>query len=385
MAFVHKNDRAPRDPTRDLLGRERAARERAEHSEARFRLLAEELPQFVFVAAPDGTLEYVNDQVARYMGMDLPSLKEGGWIDAIHPEDRGAVMDRWKEILSNGKPLDIEYRLRNGAGEYRWFLGRAVAHRDRSGAIAQIFGTSTDIDDQKRHQRELASASEFREQLLGIVAHDLRNPLASIVYAAAALLKRGTLNEADGRTVARVAASADRMAHIVDQTLDFTRFRLGGGIPISVAEADLASICRQAVEEMEVAHPGVEFELSIDGDARGTWDARRLSQLVSNLLGNAVQHGVSGRPVQVRLRGDAGAVELVVRNDGPPIPAALLPVIFEAFRHGARRQQSSGSLGLGLFIVRQIALAHGGDVTAHSSPSEATSFVVRLPRGARAM
>jgi PAS domain S-box-containing protein len=370
----------------ELLARERAARASAEQSEARFRFLAEELPQFVFIAAPDGRFEYVNDRVVEYTGMDLGSIKEGRWVDAIHPEDSAPVMERWKETVAKGTPLEMEYRLRNGAGQYRWFLVRAVAHRDRSGAIAQLVGASTDIDDQKRQQRELESAAEFREQLLGIVGHDLRNPLASIVYAAAALLKRGSLNEADARTVARLATSAERMSHIVDQTLDFTRSRLGGGIPISVGDADLASICRQAIDEMEVAHPGVEFHLSTEGDARGRWDAQRLSQVLSNLLGNAVQHGDTGRPVRVQVRGGADdAVELIVRNDGPPIPPALLPVIFEAFRHGAREQQSSGSLGLGLFIVRQIALAHGGDVTAHSSPSEGTSFVVRLPRGARAL
>jgi PAS domain S-box-containing protein len=369
----------------ELLARERDARASAERSEARFRFIGEGLPQFVFITAPTGTFDYINDRFAQYTGLDLRSMNDGRWVDAIHPEDLPTLAERWKETLASGTPFEMEYRLRNLAGQYRWFLGRAVAHRDRTGAIAQLFGTSTDIDDQKRQQRELSSAAEFREQLLGIVGHDLRNPLAAIVYAAAALLKRGSLNEADGRTVARIATSAERMSHIVDQTLDFTRSRLGGGIPISPAPADLAAICRQAIEEMEVAHPGAEFRLSVEADAQGTWDAQRLAQVLSNLLGNAVQHGDDHLPVQVRLRGSADAVELIVRNRGALIPPDLLPFVFEPFRRGGRAQSASRSLGLGLYIVRQIVLAHGGEVRADSSGPEGTSFTVHLPRQARAI
>jgi PAS domain S-box-containing protein len=367
----------------ELLTREREARARAEESETRFRYLADQIPQFVFITAPDGTFLYVNERFVEYTGLDLGAMNDGRWAGSIHPEDLPIVAERWQACVTTGVPFEMEYRLRGAAGEYRWFLGRAVAHRDRSGAIAQLFGTSTDIEDQKRQQTELTTAAEFREQLLGIVGHDLRTPLATIAYAAATLLRRGSLNEPDARTVARIATSAERMAHIVDQTLDFTRSRLGGGIPISPGRADLAAICRQVAEEIELAHPGAQFQLSVEGDPQGTWDAQRLAQLASNLLVNAVQHGAQQRPVGVQVCGNGDIVELIVRNEGPPIAADLLPVVFEPFRRGHQSARAIGSLGLGLYIVRQIVVAHGGEVVADSTAADGTTFTVRLPRVAR--
>jgi PAS domain S-box-containing protein len=355
-----------------------AARSRLEESEQRFRFLADSIPTLVWVSREDGEVEYYNARWQGYTGLSFDELSKA-W-DVVHPDDRAGVTAAWQASLQTGVPFEAQARMRRKDGQYRWFINRALPQHDSTGRVARWFGTCTDIDDQKQTQQALEQSAEFREQLLGIVGHDLRNPLASVTMAAATMLKRGALTETDSRTTARIATSADRMARIIEQVLDFTRSRLGGGIPIAPAPVDLEHVSRQVLDELEVAHPDRELRLDVRGDPRGNWDGQRLGQVVSNLVGNAVAHGKPGGRIDVALRGSADHVELAVHNEGPPIPAEMLPVIFEPFRSGKPRSPSS--LGLGLFIVRQIVHAHGGSIDVRSVEGDGTTFTLRLPRRA---
>jgi signal transduction histidine kinase len=221
---------------------------------------------------------------------------------------------------------------------------------------------------------------ELREQLIGIVGHDLRTPLTSVVAGAEILLKRGMLSEADTKVTARIARSADRMTKIISQLLDFTRARLGGGISVERRATDLAGICAEVIAEVQMAHPDRALIFKADDDTRGVWDRQRLAQVVSNLIGNAIQYGKPDGTIDVRV-GDCGEdVSLAVHNQGPPIPAELLPSIFDPFRRGGVYAKQNDGLGLGLFIVREMVRAHHGEIAAHSTEGEGTTFSVRLPR-----
>ena len=228
----------------------------------------------------------------------------------------------------------------------------------------------------EKSERELRAVAEFREMFIGIVSHDLRNPLGTIALVADLLLQRGRLDEHDRDGVSRIVASCQRMGRMITQLLDFTRARLGGGFPSEPKPGDLRDICRGVVQEF-----GDSVRLEVEGDLSGTWDPDRLAEALSNIVGNAVEHALPGTPVVVKAYPDGGEVLVEISNRGSDIPADLLPVIFEPFRRGRGDKSAAGNLGLGLYIARQIVAGSGGTLDARSVDGT-TTFVMRLPRQA---
>ncbi len=244
------------------------------------------------------------------------------------------------------------------------------------GAVA----VNTDITERKRAEAELRQAAEFRERLIGIVSHDLRNPLNAILLSINALMRSEDMLQHHLRNVRRIATSAERMERMIGDLLDFTRGRLGGGIPITPRPVDLRTICQHVVDELEAGNPQRRLGLRAQGDLRGEWDADRLAQLLGNLGKNALDYSPEDTLVDFVVRDEGDTVCVEVHNGGAPIPADLLPHLFEPFRHGPDRGPPTSGLGLGLFIVQQIALAHGGHVAVRSTQQEGTTFTVRLRR-----
>lgn len=230
---------------------------------------------------------------------------------------------------------------------------------------------------------ELTERSNFEQQLLGIVSHDLRNPLQTIKLSAELALGATTMNARERRAFERIERAARRAGRMIDDLLDFTRVRLGGGFPVNRLCVDLRAVAAVVVEEILVTYPERHIEIDAVGDTRGFWDADRLSQVVQNLVSNAVQHTTEDVRVGVSTRADGEDVILEVHNGGDStIPEEDLPRLFEPFHRGrGTRARSGRSLGLGLFITSQIVRAHGGTVGVRSRPGSGTTFIVRLPRG----
>jgi two-component system, sensor histidine kinase and response regulator len=233
-----------------------------------------------------------------------------------------------------------------------------------------------------RQKRQLASQLEQIQQaqrmsdlFIGVLGHDLRNPLSSIVNGAA-LLELKAESPEDTRKKARVILNASRrMERLIQQLLDFALARVKGAIPIQPVSADLAKSARQVVGELGAVEPPLELE--VHGNTSGVWDADRMMQVISNLVGNAVEHGAAGSPIRVSIDGEAAEqVVLSVENAGS-IPKETLAVLFSPFKP---RGQKSRGLGLGLYIVDQVVLAHGGRVVVDEPTPGKTRFVVRLPR-----
>ena len=226
-----------------------------------------------------------------------------------------------------------------------------------------------------------AQVDQARNLLLGILGHDMRNPLNSIQLTAtylAALNAGAEVSEAASRLI-RSGAS---MKVLLDDLVDFSRTKLGLGINISLASADLSALFADELDQLRGAHPGRQIELEVAGDTRGRWDGPRLQQLLRNLVSNAIKYGVPDAPVRVLLTGEKATVRLEVINRGPTIDASILDAIFNPLKRGPTQEDAHGTdggLGLGLYIVQQIALAHGGDAAVRSEQGE-TVFVVRLPR-----
>ena len=220
----------------------------------------------------------------------------------------------------------------------------------------------------------------LKDLFLGVLGHDLRNPLGAIMMSATLLMTKEGPEWPHSKTAARIVTSGTRMEGLIGDLLDFTRARMGAGIPITRTDVDLEAECRRTVDEIAAFHPSSNVSFQATGELRGQWDGARLAQALSNLLGNAVQHGSDRRPIAVTLRGEADRVVLSVHNEGRPIPKRHLQDIFDPFRQLDPGHVKS-NVGLGLYIVQAIVVAHGGTVEAESS-DDGTTFTIRLPREA---
>ena len=222
-----------------------------------------------------------------------------------------------------------------------------------------------------------AQTDLYRDQFVGILSHDLRNPLAAITAGAALLAHAAEDDHRQARVAARILNSAQRMERLIADLLDLTRTRLGGVIPLKAVNTDLQSVCEEVVLEAQASYPDAVVHLESRGDVTGKWDADRLAQVVSNLVVNAIEHG--GKTPVTLVASEAGErVRLAVHNDGDPIPAQAQAQIFEPLARGT--SEGMHNLGLGLFIARAIAVAHGGEIGLSSTAESGTTFEVTLPR-----
>jgi signal transduction histidine kinase len=248
---------------------------------------------------------------------------------------------------------------------------------ETAGAIGNHLGS---VITRFRAVAKLEETIRANELFAGVLAHDLRNPLGAIMTAAQLALSHGHGNERITKPLSRIQSSGQRISKMIDQLLDFTLARTGGGIRVQPRESDLSELCRQAIEEFELAQPAWVIHSEIVGQQTGFWDPERLLQVISNLIANAGQHGSKDQPIRVRL--DGGQPEVArfeVHNQGG-IPSAFLPHIFDPLRTSRHGRGQSRGLGLGLFIVRELVRAHGGTVEVLSSDADGTTFSVELPR-----
>ena len=233
------------------------------------------------------------------------------------------------------------------------------------------------------------NADRTRDTFLAILGHDLRSPLFTMKLAGSYLMRPAIGTEATRETGARVARSAANMTAMVNDLLEYARTQLGSGIPLTQLPENMAAICQAALDDAQAGYPDCPFELQAPGDLSGSFDSARLQQLFSNLLNNAAQYRDDTRAVTITARGEADSITVQVRNHGPVIPAASLQAIFDplvqlSVEEGHHEGPPSSSLGLGLFIAREITTAHGGTLTVASNEHSGTVFTVRLPRASMA-
>jgi signal transduction histidine kinase len=226
-----------------------------------------------------------------------------------------------------------------------------------------------------------AQVEQTRNLLLGMLGHDMRSPLNTILTTSSYLAALNA-GEQVSTSAARLIRSGSAMQALLDDLVDFNRTKLGLGVKVVPSDIDLAVVVDDELEQLRGAHPSRRIELSASGDSHGRWDGARLQQLVRNLVSNAIRHGSPDTAVRVALCGEDAEVRVEVTNSGLTVDPSALSQLFDPLRRGAAYGDShdlAGGLGLGLFIVREIAKAHGGEVEARSDEGE-TTFVVRLPR-----
>jgi two-component system, sensor histidine kinase and response regulator len=231
-----------------------------------------------------------------------------------------------------------------------------------------------------RQRIEYAQALKLNEMFIGILGHDLRNPLGTMLTGAEVLQAQLT-DEKQAKTLRRMRSAGRRMTEMIEQLLDLTRARLVGGLGFarSRRRVEVTKLAQRTVDELRLTHPDRQFLVDGNDDCTLVGDPDRLLQLFSNLVANAVQHGEPGTPITVTVRCGPSEVCLRVQNRGA-IPESVLPTLFDPFRQRVPVGKKSPGLGLGLFICQQIAQAHGGSVEVASSAEAGTTFTVRIPR-----
>ena len=351
-----------------------------------YRLLVEHSPVMIWRSGLDAKCDYFNVTWLDFTGRTVEQELGDGWAEGVHPDDLNRCVAHYLEHFERREAFEMEYRLRRRDGEYRWILDRGVPYTDDDGIFAGFIGSCVDVDDrrkaqeaqQHRDQAQLADARDFEKSILAIVSHDIRDPLSTIQFAARRLQDLAESTGAATRHAEVVARGIQRIQHIVGDLLDLSRAREGTGIPVDAKPTDLRAVCGQIIDDLGAKTRDRQIVFDCDTDGAGSWDEHRILQAISNLTSNAIQHGAPASPVRVRLTGDDQRVAIEVHNEGA-IPAEILPKIFEPFRSARHHAGRGGGLGLGLFIAKAIARAHGGDLEVESAGA-ATLFRLVLPR-----
>lgn len=355
--------------------------------------------------------EFARNHTCAGDTMDIPALRDhaASMLSAIALDIEEPQSDLDQERKSKGQAPDDRQRadtaaekhgsdraesgfsLKEMISEYRALRASVLRlWTDDHGALDE-----TDVHDLIRFNEAIDMAlaesittfstglDHSREMFLAILGHDLRTPLNAIITASSFLTTNRGLVGRDLTLAERIYSSGTRMNGLVGDLLDFTRSRLGRGIPIDPRKIDLAEIGRDAVEECQATHPTGEVRFEVSGNVHGEWDPGRVNQALCNLIGNAVQHGAASTPIVVTARGEADEVVVSIHNLGRVIEPEDQELIFDPFKRiGSAESERApqGSLGLGLYIAEQVAIAHGGSMELRSTEEEGTTFELHLPR-----
>ena len=276
-----------------------------------------------------------------------------------------------------------EYRALRAAVIHRWTVQLGVADSTHLSELVR-FGESLDQAMTESVSVYMEQVEQSRNLLLGILGHDLRNPLGAVIMSAEYLLRGNNLNGVQTKAVSRIANSGAIMKKMVDDLLDFTQTMLKHALPIKRDAADLGDICIDVINELKAFHPGRNVHFDSQGNLAGHWDAIRLRQMVSNLTANAIQHSAATDVVRLFVTGQERTVQLEVHNDGDVISEEVRRTLFKPLMaqpsHREDRHTGSSGMALGLYIAHEIAVAHDGTIAVDSTASEGTTVTVCLPR-----
>ena len=398
FAELYRSRSVATDATSKYEREKKAAQEAAR----RFQLLVESVKDYaIFILDPDGNIATWNPGAERIKGYKAAEIIGKHFSVFYSPEEAasGKCEEELDIAVHEGRFDEEGWRIRKD-GSRLWANVTITPLRDEHGTLVGFAKVTRDLTERRQSElamqhlmaekavlAEKARVQEFQERFIAILGHDLRNPLSAIDMGAAIVRQRAqaTNDETTARVVDRMRVSTRRMSRMIEQILDLTRSRLAGGLEINPQTMGLSGMLNAIADELRTAHPSREIRMLGSTNVEGEWDRDRLEQVFSNLVSNALHYGDPARPVTIDVRDIGGEVVIAVHNDGPPVPQALLPQIFSPFRRGERDSKASetAGLGLGLYISREIVVAHGGDIDVHSNADEGTTFSVRLPRAAK--
>lgn len=324
----------------------------------------------------------------KFTGQSELDIEMGRWAEAVHPDDRDAVIKVVSNALIERTPYRVENRLRRFDGEWRYMEVNGVPLFDKKGEVYQWIGCCKDITERKKMELELREALTSRDEFLSIASHELRTPLTSLFLHLQMLSRIVDVNCKDmglgiPALVKKAVKSCAQINSMINELLDITRIRIGKVI-LNKQKVDLGASIENCISFMseEIARSGSKISVELDKSITGQWDAIRINQIISNLLSNAVKYG-EGKPIDVVLYRDQklNVARILVRDRGMGIPPEMLDKIFKCYERAVSGDQISG-LGLGLYIVRQLVEAHGGSIRVESNLGTGSIFIVELPLAA---
>ncbi len=311
--------------------------------------------------------------------------KSQGNLPDNAPEITKTARAHAQHRFSQGFTLDqmvSEYRALRASVIRRWAEQHEGGERDMLNELTR-FGETMDQGLTESVSWYDSNALASRNLLLGVLGHDMRSPLGTARMSAQFLLATKGLDGEQTTAVVRILRATEKMRTMMSDMLDFTQTAFGVKLPIARLAINVGQVGHEVVAELEALHPGRTIDFESAGELRGEWDATRVGQMMSNLIANALQHGDRSTPVRVTVKGDAEGVTVKVHNEGLPLSAATRRTLFEPLKQpvepGSDRHSGSSGLGLGLYIAREVAVAHGGTLDVVSTELEGTTFSARLP------
>ena len=378
----------------------KAAQAALHESEAKFRQLADVMPQIVWAAGPDGVLNYTNRRWYEFIQKSEGEFFPADWGERVHPDDLPGAVALWSGCLASGDPYTTEFRIEDGDGKYHWFLVRALPVRAENGTITRWYGTCTDIDTQRamleqnaqlleseRSARsEAERTSQMKDEFLATLSHELRTPLNAILGWTQVLRDDPANTEDINAGLLTIERNARAQTQIIEDLLDMSKI-ISGKVRLDVQRLDLDQVVAASVETMRPAATakGIRLQALIDPQARMiSGDPNRLQQVFWNLLSNAIKFTPKGGKVQVILERVNSHLEVSVSDSGEGIASEFLPQVFGRFQQAdASTTRKHGGLGLGLAIVKQLVELHGGSIQAESAGlGQGATFRVALPLSA---
>ncbi len=370
------------------------ARQKVEESESRFRLLSNEMPQFVWTGDANGRLGYFNEAVYAYSGLSKEDVDREGWIQIVHPDERDENIRLWQQSIASGEDFIFEHRFKKWDGEYRWQLSRAVPQRDAQGAIQQWIGTSTDIQDQKdveeqleqlvkERTKELQRSNEDLQQFAHVASHDLKEPVRKVKTFAGRLEHHldGKLDETGSRYIERIHSATNRMFTMIDGVLTYSTVNASTQGPQAV---DLNEVMENIETDLEVTVQKTGARFTYTGLPEIEGAPVLFYQLFYNLVNNSIKFAKAGVPPVISVQsqtvfeGEKEMARIVFKDNGIGFDQEESQKIFETFTRLHSKDKYEGT-GLGLALCKKIAERHGGSIEAKSSLGEGAAFVITLP------
>jgi PAS domain S-box-containing protein len=350
-------------------------------SEARFRHMAETMPQILYWTDVDGKVQYANDRWRSYTGFadHGPDVLE----QIIPPEDRERIFAGWAECQVTGAPFEAEFRMRRKSDEaFRWFLTRAVPVSGEDRQLHGWIGTATDIHDQKSVSEEFKNANRRKDEFLATLAHELRNPLASIFNAVRFMRLQNTTDPDLQNARDIIDRQARHLVRLVDDLLDVSRLTMDK-VVLHREHVSLKNVISTALDATRPLLEASHHRLILSGESESIYvhaDITRLCQVFANLLNNAAKYTPSGGLISVRVAREDRNALIVFSDSGIGIPPEMLTRIFDLFTQISRSDGSNDGLGIGLTLARQLIELHDGTITAHSNGTgQGSEFTVRIP------